>query len=409
MAPVAALRATVAGLPRTFWVLWTGMLINRLGGFLLPFMALFLTRRFQLGPEGAGAMVAAYGASSLVANLVGGLLADRLGRKPTMLIGMFGGALSLVAVALAQTLPQVVVALIAMGLLNDVYRPASQALVADEVPAADRIRAFTLLYWAVNVGAALAPPLGGFLAEEGFTLLFLINALTTGLCGLLILWKVPAQPPPRGEEARSGSALGGLLAPLRDRPFLAFLGVTTLMTIVFFQFLVALPLDMASRGLTPRDYGLAVGLNGLFIVVLQPFTATVAARFRRSHVLAVSSLFLGVGMGLNAWATAWGHYAFAVVVWTVAEILWAPVNAALVADFSPESLRGRYQGAFAMTWSLGFLIAPALGGWVLSTLGREALWFGCLGLGVLGALLHLALASARRERMRVLGIQLARE
>ena len=135
MAPVAALRATVAGLPRTFWVLWTGMLINRLGGFLLPFMALFLTRRFQLEPEGAGAMVAAYGASSLVANLVGGLLADRLGRKPTMLIGMFGGAASLVAVALAQTLPQVVVALIAMGLLNDVYRPASQALVADEVPA----------------------------------------------------------------------------------------------------------------------------------------------------------------------------------------------------------------------------------------------------------------------------------
>ena len=185
--------------------------------------------------------------------------------------------------------------------------------------------------------------------------------------------------------------------------------MTTLVTVVFFQFLVALPLDMASRGLTPRDYGLAVGLNGLFIVLLQPFTATVAARFRRSHVLAVSSLFLGVGMGLNTWATAWGHYAFAVVVWTVAEILWAPVNAAVVADFSPESLRGRYQGAFAMTWSLGFLIAPALGGWVLSTLGREALWLGCLGLGVLGALLHLALAPARRTRMAALGVQLARE
>jgi MFS family permease len=385
------------------------MLINRLGGFLLPFMALFLTRRFQLGPEGAGAMVAVYGGSSLVANLVGGLLADRVGRKATMLIGMFGGSLALVGVALARTLPEVVVALIALGLLNDVYRPASQALVADEVAPVDRVRAFTLLYWAVNVGAALAPPLGGFLAEEGFTLLFLINALTTGLCGLLILWKVPASPPPRMEDSQQEGVLRGLLAPLLDLPFLAFLAVTTLVSVVFFQFLVALPLDMASRGLTPKDYGLAVGLNGLFIVLVQPFAAPFASRFRRSHVLAMAALFTGVGFGLNTWATAWGHFAFAVVVWTVGEILFAPVNAAVVADFSPEALRGRYQGAFAMTWSVAFLVAPALGGLVLSSFGREALWLGCLAVGVLGALLQLALAPARRRRMEALGLLLARD
>ncbi|NTX57420.1 MFS transporter, partial [Myxococcus sp. CA039A] len=80
----AVLRPLVGGLPRTFWVLWLGTLVNRLGTFILPFLALYLTGERGFTVERAGLVASLYGAGAVVAGPLGGMLADRVGRRLTV-------------------------------------------------------------------------------------------------------------------------------------------------------------------------------------------------------------------------------------------------------------------------------------------------------------------------------------
>src|SRR3981189_1737827 len=82
-------------LPRAFWALWVCQLVNRLGGFVQPFLVLYLTQDRHLSAATAGAVAAAVGAGSVVSQLVGGWLSDRSGRRRTMVLGFFGTAAAL--------------------------------------------------------------------------------------------------------------------------------------------------------------------------------------------------------------------------------------------------------------------------------------------------------------------------
>ena len=91
------------------------------------------------------------------------------------------------------------------------------------------------------------------------------------------------------------------------------------------------------------------------------------------------------------------------MIWTVGEMGVLPVATALVADLAPIEIRGRYQGAYGLSFSLAVCVAPALGMNVLGALGPAALWLGCLGigLGVAGGHLALARALARTHAARL--------
>ena len=133
----------MGGLPRPFWVLWAGTLINRLGMFVEPFMALYLSSARHLSLAQVGAVLASYGAGSVFSQPVGGALADRIGRRGTLTAGMLANAAALLWLGYARGFATLAVASVAAGLTIDMYRPAVAALVADLIPAADRARAPT--------------------------------------------------------------------------------------------------------------------------------------------------------------------------------------------------------------------------------------------------------------------------
>ena len=83
-------------LPRAFWALWVCQLVNRLGSFVQPFLVLYLTQDRHLSAGTAGAVAAAVGAGTVASQPVGGWLADRVGRRLTMLICFFGTGAALI-------------------------------------------------------------------------------------------------------------------------------------------------------------------------------------------------------------------------------------------------------------------------------------------------------------------------
>jgi MFS family permease len=149
-----------------YWTLWTGTLVNRLGGFVVPFLALYLTQRRGVGVAEAGVIVSFYGLGSMSAGPLGGVLADRIGRRSTMLIGLFGGGAVMFALGFAERPLAIAANVLVLGLVSDLYRPAVSAMVADLVPAEKRLDAYARLYWAINLGFSLAPVIAGFLARR---------------------------------------------------------------------------------------------------------------------------------------------------------------------------------------------------------------------------------------------------
>lgn len=398
---------SVSGLPRTFWFLWTGSLINRVGSFVMPMLAVYLTRERNLTLVEAGTVVSLFGFGGLTSVQIGGVLADRFGRKGTMLLALSTSAGTMLALGFAATTAQLSVAAFALGFTTSLYHAPSQAMLADIVPPGDRQRAFGLLYWAINLGFAIAALLGGQLAKWSFTGLFLIDAASTTATALLLWRTLPeTRPAPSAEGEERG---GSLLTPFLDLTYLPFLFVHMLLILVFFQFQVALPADMASKGLDSGDLGLVMALNGVMIVALQPWVSRKIQGWRRSRSLALAALCVGFGFGANAFARGLGGFALSVAIWTMGEIIMAPVNSSIVADVSPPDMRGRYQGAFSLTWAIGLTLGPWLSGFIITSSSTQTLWLLCVLAGLVAALGHLLLGPARLARLKERSLEGARD
>lgn len=389
-----AVRRAAGGLPRPFWVLWAGTLVNRLGMFVEPFLALYLSGARHLPLTEVGAVLASYGAGSLVSQLIGGALADRIGRRATLTAGMLANAAALLGLGYARGVGPVVAASVAAGVTVDLYRPAAAALVADLVPAADRARAYGLLFWAVNLGFSVAMVAGGTLARTGFTALFWADAATCAMFGLLVWRGVPETMPAPGRVSAGREGFGVVF---RDPLFLAFALIGLLVASVYMQAYTTLPLAMSRGGLPAQAYGIAMAVNGLVIVVAQPAAGAWLGRRDHARVLASGICCLGLGFGLTSLASGVWEYAGCVAVWTVGEILTTNIASVVVAALAPERLRGRYNGVFGTTYALGYLIAP-LAGTRLLELGRPVLWLCCAAACAVAAAGQLALGPAIRRR-----------
>lgn len=389
----AAVRATT---PPVFWVVWWGLLVNRIGGFVVPFLALYLTTQRGLSTAQAGAVVAVFGLGQMGASVVGGVAADRLGRRATMVLGMVSGAAVTFSLAFAEVGWQLTALVGMLGFFGDLYRPAMGAFVSDVVAPAHRPGAYAVVYWAANLGLGVAALLGGLLVELDFFLLFVLDAATMLACGLVIAARVPETRP--ASVRRSAKERTRRRGPLTDPPFVLLILVSFGSICMLLQCLVVLTAHLTAQGYSGTVYGVLMGTNGLLIVLVQPTLSTAVAKRDPLRVITVALVITGAGIALHGAATTLVLHFAAIAIWTVGEILELPTRAAVVAAMSPRHARGRYQGAITLVWGAGHFTAQRLGS-ALWEWHPAALWWGCLGLGVVLALVSLWAAPLWRRRM----------
>ncbi|MCJ1680676.1 MFS transporter [Streptomyces sp. APSN-46.1] len=383
-------RESVAGLPRAFWWLWMSTLINRLGAFVATFMTLYLTLDRGYSASFAGLVVALHGLGSVISSLVAGVMTDRLGRRPTLLAAQVSTAFSVALLGFMEHPAAIAAVALLVGMTSNASRPAVQAMMADIVRPEDRVRAFSLNYWAINLGFAVSATAAGVIAEYSYLAGFLGEAALTLVCAVLVFLKLPESRPVAAAvsaaavtAAEPETRLGTVL---RDGRFMGVVGLSFLISLVFTQGSVGLPVAMGAAGFSPGDYGLVIAANGLLIVVLQIPVSRFIEHRDPQRLLVISALLAGYGFALTAFAGSLWAYALTVCVWTLAEIVNSPTQMSLVVRLSPADGRGRYQGVYTLSWAVASLVAPLMAGFVIDHLGAGWLWGATGVLGTVAAL-----------------------
>ncbi|MFI6694802.1 MDR family MFS transporter [Streptomyces sp. NPDC050433] len=380
-----SVRRSVSGLPREFWWLWTSTLVNRLGGFVATFMVLYLTMERGYSASYAGLVVALHGLGGVISSVGAGVMTDRLGRRPTLLISQSSTAASVALLGFMEDPAAIVAVAFLVGLTSNASRPAVQAMMADIVKPEDRVRAFSLNYWAINLGFAISSVAAGFIAEYSYLAGFLGEAAMTLACAVLIFVKLPESRPEHVLVDGKREVDVGMRTVLRDGRFMSVVGLAFLVALIFQQGFVGLPVAMGRDGFSSSDFGMIFAFNGVLIVALQiPVTRFIEHRDTR-RLLVISSALAGYGFGLTAFAGSMAVYALAVCVWTLAEIVNAPTQTSLVVRLSPVHGRGRYQGMYTMSWSVAGLVAPLMSGFLIDRYGADWLWGICAVLGTVAA------------------------
>jgi MFS family permease len=269
------------------------------------------------------------------------------------------------------------------GFTAELYRPASYALVADLTPNGRRITGFAMYRLAVNAGVAAGPAVAGFLAQRSFLWLFIGDALTSIIYGCAAYVALPQDH--REVRARA-SGVHAVSRMASDSRLTRMLIATLALAFVIHQAYATFPLHLARSGYTPVIYGSLMSLNGALIIAIELWVTTLTRRLPALIAIAVGILLSGIGFGAIGFAGSVGMLALTVVIWTLGETVFSPVGAAYIADIAPLDLRGRYQAAWAFTFSLGLMLAP-IGGTLLYSYAPHALWFTCFGLCLAAATL----------------------
>ena len=377
-------------MPSTAWVLFAGSFVNRLGTFVLPFMTLYLTTERGYSAPQAGIAIAAYGLGGLIAQAIGGLIADRLGRRNAIAASMFSAAVLTLALWQATSLAAVYPLMFALGGTAELYRPASAALIADLLPAAQRVTAFTLYRLAVNVGWAVGLALGGFVLERSADLLFVADAVSSATFGVIALTALPhGTRTAKHEEAHLPTARRSILA---DRGFVVFLAAVLLTAAVYAQNAATFPLHLRDHGHPPSTYGLLQSMNGVLVVLFELPIIAWTQRHARFSVIAVGHGLIGAAFASLLIAQEIPALVAMILVWTLGEMIESPVAATIAADRAPPHARGRYQAAYGGMFGLAWMLGPVLGTAVYAW-RPNVLWLGC---GIAGAVaVGLALWAGR--------------
>ena len=295
------------------------------------------------------------------------------------------------------------------GFFSGAFWPSQSSLLTSLVPAARRHAAFAQQRVTMNLGIGLGGVAGGLVATtadpSSFTVLFAVDALTF-LAFAAVLLRIPS---PARAPAREGEERAGYARVLRNRAFRRFIALNTIVIaagiVPLVEFLPVFAKNEA--GVTEREIGVIFFINTLLIVLAQVPIAKALEGHRRMRAFAAMGLLwafswviVAVGGLTVEGLAATAVFSLAVMVFAVGECLHGAVQGPLVADLAEPRLVGRYMAVSSLSWQVGFIVGPALGGAVLDA-EPTALWLLAAAVCALGGAASLLLDRSLPEAVRL--------
>ena len=377
--------------PAQIGLLFWGTLLSSSGQALVwPFLTISIRERLGVSVTTITLLFTLQAAMGFVATTLFSPLMDRLGRKWPMVAGLIAGSLTLVAMSQAASLAAWAVLLPMYAIVNALFRIGSYAMVADLVAPERRASVYALLRMGDNVGIALGPALGGFLASVAYALTYLLAAAMQAILGILAVSVIhetlPAHRASSPDGLRVSSSGMGYGPLLHDRPFMTVWGLYILVQIASSMVWVLLGLYVKENyGILENRFGMIVGVNAVMVVLLQYAVTRTASRYAPLPVIALGALLYAAGMTGFALSRSFAGFLGGMMILTMGELLAVPTATALVAEIAPADMRARYMGAFTLSFRIGAGIGPVLGGLLADLIAPSATWVGGAAISVVAA------------------------
>lgn len=375
-----SLLKTYRRFPSTFWVVAGTHFIDVIGNTLLvPFFALYITAKFNVGMTQAGAILAVNSLAGLLGSALGGALADRYGRRGIILFGLVVSALSGLTLGFVTQYALFYALSALVGLLGSTAFPAHQAMIADLLPPETRADGFGLLRVISNFAWIIGPTIGGFLASFDYLYLFLGDAVISIITAVLVFRLLPeTMPQPHEKEVPEPllQTLRGYGTALRDRPFVAFILASMIMILVYSQMYSSLSVFLRDvHGINPRFYGMIMSSSAVTVVLFQLWVTRFIQRYPPLLMMAAATFFYMIGFSMYGFVAIVPLFVLAMVIITIGEMIAMPTSSALAASFAPEDKRARYMAVFSLTWSIPSMVGPWAAGLVMDNYDPRLLWY----------------------------------
>src|SRR5215208_5657121 len=173
MPPIHRIKALYNGYPRQYWLMITGIVLSTAGGSMIwPFLIIYASGKLNLPLSTVAALISINAGTGLIASLIAGTLADRVGRKIVMNFSLTVNGIAYFLLMYAHTYPHFVALMMLVGMSNPLYQVGADAMLADMIPSEKRTDAFAINRIANNAAFAIGPAIGGFLATRSYNLAF---------------------------------------------------------------------------------------------------------------------------------------------------------------------------------------------------------------------------------------------
>lgn len=384
-------RETYNQYPSQFWLLFLGMLISFAGSSMIwPYLMIYASGRLGLPLAAVASLMTLRAASGLIASFIAGPVADRLGRKSGLTVGLAGSGLIYLAMIPADTYPVFALLMILRGAFEPLYRVSADAMVADLIPDHQRAEAYAMTRLAKNLGIAIGPVVGGAVATISYGITFTAAASGLLIFGLLTYLFVRETLPAASPGEMRQPAIQGYRQILGDRMFMALVLAFTLTQFASSMIWVLMSVYAKEHyGVLENRYGLIAMTNALMVVTLQVYVTRKSKPYPPHAVLALGALLYAAGTASVALATGFWGFWLSMVVLTSGELLLVPTATTLAANLAPADLRGRYMSIFALSWGVASGVAPLMGGYLNDAISPQAIWYGGGLMGLLGAVWFL--------------------
>ncbi len=384
---IANAKKTFNEYPRAFWTYNVIVFIDLLGGFMLyPFFALYLTQKFDINMATVGILFAIFSITGFVGSALGGALTDRMGRKGVIIGSLILSSVSALGMGFAPSIGWFVAVTVIVGTMSSIGGPAREAVVADLLPEEKRAQGYGINRVVFNLAVIIAPPIAGLLIANSYLTLFIVDAVISVIAAAVVLVALPETKPaadPNTVPETMKQSFSGYKEVFKNTPFLLFIGVTILMTLVYMNMNSTLGVFLRDyRGIPEIGFGTLLSINAFIVVALQFWVTRRLERFKPLAMMAVGSFLYAIGFAMYGFVEGMTLFITAMVIITIGEMVVAPFQQALVASFAPEEMRGRYMAVAGSTWGIAFMVGPYFAGLLLDGPNANMLWYisGFIGL-----------------------------
>ena len=203
---------TLAEYPAQFWLMASGLLISSAGASMIwPFLMIYASEKLSLSLSTVSTLITINAGTGLITSFIAGAVADRLGRKPVMVISLAVNGLGYMFMSQAHTYAGFAILMVVMGASNPLYQVGADAMLADIIEPDRRTNAYAIIRMVNNAGIAIGPAAGGFLASRSYTYAFIGAASGMLIYSLLLFFRARelSPEPMRWKESLLKMALQG--------------------------------------------------------------------------------------------------------------------------------------------------------------------------------------------------------